>query len=210
MGHLSSPRDVHMKWVRLLEEEFFRQGDSEKVSGLSVSPLMDREKNGITMSQVGLLKGCRFTHCEGGEFIHRKPWLTSMMVDQRPEGTHISNPILIGNPARHHDVLQVGFFAYPIFVNPDDVPQVGFFDIVALPLFQSFAQAFADATPLLEAVKDNYNMWRDQTVSGIPQQSAIVVDVDLIEVDTFSTPALTDDGETFVLTSDDERTLVPG
>ena len=95
LGHLSSPRDVHMKWVRLLEEEFFLQGDSEKASGLSVSPLMDREKNGITMSQVG------------------------------------------------------------------------FFDIVALPLFQSFAQAFADATPLLEAVKDNYNMWRDQTVAGI-------------------------------------------
>ena len=64
-------------------------------------------------------------------------------------------------------MLQVGFFAYPIFVNPDDVSQVGFFDIVALPLFQSFAQAFADATPLLEAVKDNYNMWRDQTVAGI-------------------------------------------
>ncbi len=41
--------------------------------------------------------------------------------------------------------------------------QVGFFDIVAMPLFQSFAQAFADATPMLEAVRDNYNMWRDET-----------------------------------------------
>jgi hypothetical protein len=35
-----------------LEEEFFRQGDREKANELSVSPLMDRDKNGITMSQV--------------------------------------------------------------------------------------------------------------------------------------------------------------
>jgi hypothetical protein len=41
-------------------------------------------------------------------------------------------------------------------------PQVGFFDIVALPLFQSFAQAFPDATPMLDAVKDNYAMWREE------------------------------------------------
>jgi hypothetical protein len=40
--------------------------------------------------------------------------------------------------------------------------QVGFFDIVALPLFQSFAQAFADAIPMLDAVKDNYAMWREE------------------------------------------------
>jgi hypothetical protein len=32
----------------------------------------------------------------------------------------------------------------------------------ALPLFQSFAQAFTDATPMLEAVKDNYQMWREE------------------------------------------------
>lgn len=39
--------------------------------------------------------------------------------------------------------------------------QVGFFDIVALPLFQSFAQVFVETTPMLEAVKDNYTMWRE-------------------------------------------------
>jgi len=80
---------VHLKWVQALEEEFFLQGDREKESGLPVSPLMDREKNGITRSQVG------------------------------------------------------------------------FFDIVALPLFQTFSQAFSESTPMLEAVRDNYTMWRD-------------------------------------------------
>lgn len=52
LGHLASPRPVHRKWVCFLEEEFFRQGDSEKENQLSVSPLMDRDKNGITKSQV--------------------------------------------------------------------------------------------------------------------------------------------------------------
>ena len=77
--------------MQALEEEFFRQGDGEKEKGLSVSPLMDREKNGITKSQVG------------------------------------------------------------------------FFDIVALPLFQTFAQAFSESTPMLEAVKDNYYLWREDS-----------------------------------------------
>ena len=33
---------------------------------------------------------------------------------------------------------------------------------MALPLFQSFAQAFNDALPMLDAVKDNYAMWREE------------------------------------------------
>lgn len=38
-----------------MEEEFFRQGDREKANDLTVSPLMDREKNGITKSQVSAM-----------------------------------------------------------------------------------------------------------------------------------------------------------
>ncbi len=49
-----------------------------------------------------------------------------------------------------------------VFANPRLRPQVGFFDIVALPLFQSFAQAFQEATPMLDAVKDNYAMWLEE------------------------------------------------
>ena len=36
-----------------MEEEFFRQGDQEKLLGLPVSPLFDRDKPGLTKSQVG-------------------------------------------------------------------------------------------------------------------------------------------------------------
>lgn len=59
LGHLASPRLVHRRWVQHLEEEFFRQGDREKAMVLAVSPLMDRDKNGITKSQVrGLPHSC--------------------------------------------------------------------------------------------------------------------------------------------------------
>ena len=52
--------------------------------------------------------------------------------------------------------------SHSLLAPPVVLMQVGFFDIVALPLFQSFAQAFPDSTPLLDAVKDNYSMWREE------------------------------------------------
>ena len=55
IGHLASPREVHMCWVKRLEEEMFRQGDQERVHSLPISPLMDRLKGqGITKSQTGV------------------------------------------------------------------------------------------------------------------------------------------------------------
>ena len=54
LGHLASPQRVHRQWVHLLEEEMFRQGDLEKERGYVVSPLMDRDKGGITKSQPGV------------------------------------------------------------------------------------------------------------------------------------------------------------
>ena len=54
LGHLGAPTHVHLKWVHLLEEEMFQQGDFEKARGYPVSPLMDRDKGGITSSQPGV------------------------------------------------------------------------------------------------------------------------------------------------------------
>lgn len=51
LGHLSSPHAQHCKWVALLEEELFRQGDFERSRGLSVSTFMDRSQDGISKSQ---------------------------------------------------------------------------------------------------------------------------------------------------------------
>lgn len=53
LGHVSAPFHMHLRWVNALEEEFFRQGDSEKACNFTVSPLFDRNKKGVTMSQIG-------------------------------------------------------------------------------------------------------------------------------------------------------------
>jgi len=53
LGHLTLRWEDHLQWVRRLEQEFFRQGDQEKEEGLPVSFLMDREKPGVTKTQVG-------------------------------------------------------------------------------------------------------------------------------------------------------------
>lgn len=70
-----------------LEEEFFRQGDVERAAGMTVSPLFDRSKQGITKSQVG------------------------------------------------------------------------FFDIVIIPLFHTFSKVFGNCKPLLTYVMRNYRYW---------------------------------------------------
>ena len=56
LGHLASPREVHRRWVQLLEEEMFRQGDAERALGLPVSALMDRTTGGVMQSQEGFFK----------------------------------------------------------------------------------------------------------------------------------------------------------
>jgi len=57
VGHLSLDWDLHVKWVKLLEDEFFKQGDKEKAIGFSaVSFLMDRDKPGPSKTQVGFME----------------------------------------------------------------------------------------------------------------------------------------------------------
>merc|ERR1719401_423872 len=54
VGHLTLGWESHVRWVCLLEDEMFAQGDREREAGLSpISFLMDREKPGATETQVG-------------------------------------------------------------------------------------------------------------------------------------------------------------
>ena len=101
MGHLAADRDVHIKWVKRLEEECFRQGDVERSLGLPVSLLMDRRGTGISASQVG------------------------------------------------------------------------FFDIVALPLVRSFVRVMTRCMPLRVAMEDNYQYWKSQPAE-VPAEDADV------------------------------------
>ena len=58
LGHLALPWDQHLTWVKRLEEEFFAQGDMEKqlLPDSPVSFLMDREKPGVTKTQLGFFQ----------------------------------------------------------------------------------------------------------------------------------------------------------
>ena len=181
LGHLASPRDVHKKWVERLEEEFFRQGDREKQNGLSVSPLMDREKNGITKSQVGFFGawGARPQPWHGGRRLQACSGRGAQRVTQQ-QGAVAGEGALGSSTAVYRTVPQLRSTApevYPLLAQAQALPPfrghhralntlyctgLCTADIVALPLFQSFAQAFPDATPMLDAVKDNYAMWREE------------------------------------------------
>jgi len=90
LGHCTAALNVHKKWVAQLEEEFFRQGDVEQANHMSISPLFDRNQQGITKSQVG------------------------------------------------------------------------FFDIVVIPLYHTFGKVFSSCRPLLTYVMRNYNHWIDE------------------------------------------------
>ena len=52
MSHLTYPFDLHVRWVKCLQDEMFQQGDFEASNGLLISPLCDRNKPGIMISQV--------------------------------------------------------------------------------------------------------------------------------------------------------------
>ncbi|KAL6759759.1 hypothetical protein V8C86DRAFT_1826880 [Haematococcus lacustris] len=93
LGHLAAPLPVHLAWVSQLEAEFFAQGDAERAQGLTISPLCDRTKQGITKSQIG------------------------------------------------------------------------FFDFVALPLFNNFTSRFIGAKPLLRGVLRNYSYWQSEATT---------------------------------------------
>ena len=77
IGHLALPWPQHEQWVRLLEEEFFQQGDREKALGHPTSFLCDRDAPGATETQVSAVRApsarvvlavfCRLylAHCTG-------------------------------------------------------------------------------------------------------------------------------------------------
>merc|ERR1711920_929098 len=56
IGHPLRLRGVHKKWSLLIREEFFQQGDQEKMLGLHPTPLCDRQKAPtLAKSQQGFL-----------------------------------------------------------------------------------------------------------------------------------------------------------
>ena len=57
LGHNTHKFEISIKWVELLLNEFWNQGDVERKKGIQISFLCDRNKIDVPASQVGFLKG---------------------------------------------------------------------------------------------------------------------------------------------------------
>ena len=57
LAHNTKLFHISLKWVELLSEEFWLQGDKEKSMGLTVSFLCDRKDTNVPSSQVNFIRG---------------------------------------------------------------------------------------------------------------------------------------------------------
>ena len=57
LAHNTKLFNISLKWVELLSEEFWLQGDKEKSMGLNVSFLCDRKNTNVPSSQVNFIRG---------------------------------------------------------------------------------------------------------------------------------------------------------
>ncbi|XP_064556780.1 3',5'-cyclic-AMP phosphodiesterase isoform X12 [Drosophila montana] len=55
LSNPTKPLSLYRRWVALLMEEFFLQGDKERESGMDISPMCDRHNATIEKSQVGFI-----------------------------------------------------------------------------------------------------------------------------------------------------------
>ncbi|XP_036318246.1 cAMP-specific 3',5'-cyclic phosphodiesterase-like isoform X3 [Rhagoletis pomonella] len=55
LSNPTKPLPLYKRWVSLLMEEFFLQGDKERESGMDISPMCDRHNSTIEKSQVGFI-----------------------------------------------------------------------------------------------------------------------------------------------------------
>lgn len=52
LSNPTKPLELYKRWVDLLMEEFFQQGDKEREQNLDISPMCDRHSATIEKSQV--------------------------------------------------------------------------------------------------------------------------------------------------------------
>jgi len=57
LGHNTKKFSISIKWIKVLTEEFWMQGDKERERGLPISFLCDRNNVDVPTSQIGFLKG---------------------------------------------------------------------------------------------------------------------------------------------------------
>lgn len=55
LSNPTKPLEIYKRWVSLIMEEFFQQGDKERSQGMDISPMCDRHTATIEKSQVGFI-----------------------------------------------------------------------------------------------------------------------------------------------------------
>ncbi|XP_070506227.1 3',5'-cyclic-AMP phosphodiesterase-like isoform X3 [Chironomus tepperi] len=55
LSNPTKPLPLYRRWVSLLMEEFFLQGDKERAAGMDISPMCDRHNSTVEKSQVGFI-----------------------------------------------------------------------------------------------------------------------------------------------------------
>ncbi len=61
LSNPTKPLELYRRWVDLIMEEFFRQGDKERANGQDISPMCDRHSATIEKSQVQFDSKSRLT-----------------------------------------------------------------------------------------------------------------------------------------------------
>ena len=52
LSNPTKPLEIYRRWVAVILEEFFQQGDREREQGIDVSPMCDRHNVTVEKSQV--------------------------------------------------------------------------------------------------------------------------------------------------------------
>jgi len=96
----SKPFDTYQQWTGRVMEEFFNQGDKEKVMGLEVSPMCDRLTTRVYKSQIGFIEFVVLPLFNAFSMV--APWVGERVLPQ-----------LLENKERHKKLGEVEQFGLP-------------------------------------------------------------------------------------------------
>ncbi|CAG9317430.1 unnamed protein product [Blepharisma stoltei] len=82
IGHAAKSRELHERWSLLVIEEFFNQGDIEKLKNQPISMYCDRETTDVAKSQAGFLKNIVMPLYEAFNQFLQSSYIDSNCMDQ--------------------------------------------------------------------------------------------------------------------------------
>jgi len=110
LSNPSKPFPVAKYWAEVIQEEFFLQGDQERVLGLTISPFMERGNSSLPQMQVNF-----------SGFIVIP--LFQAIAKVLPEIQREVLPVLLENRHRWNDLLKAAEMAKTMFQQQPNSPQ---------------------------------------------------------------------------------------